>query len=319
MNGDLNLEALNLLPEELLSRMRMRDPVSVDEHLGELIKGGRESLQVVADWDNTLSAYRHEGVRCPSSFGVIDHSRRNTEKTREHAKFLFNKYYPIEVCPVTPKQVKIPLMKEWYSHVYSLYAGSPITKDQLSEIVLEENAFPRIGAESLLDLLDQNDVPVLIFSAGLGDVIEAIIQVRIENMCLRRRLKNLTLISNFLEFDSRGVITGLKGGQELIHMYNKSVHSMAHEDAYFNRHPHRHNILVLGDSPGDSEMAEGIPKVNGILKIGFLNANVQGRLEEFLDLFDIVLCEDDTMDVPLAILGLILGSEDRRKVDDDKL
>ncbi|CAG0883991.1 unnamed protein product [Cyprideis torosa] len=143
MNGDLNLEALNLLPEELLSRMRMRDPVFVDEHLGELIKGGRESLQVVADWDNTLSAYQHEGVRCPSSFGVIDHSRRNTEKTREHAKFLFNKYYPIEVCPVTPKQVKIPLMKEWYSHVYSQYAGSPITKDHLPEIVLQqENAFP---------------------------------------------------------------------------------------------------------------------------------------------------------------------------------
>lgn len=44
--------------------------------------------------------------------------------------------------------------------------------------------------------------------------------------------------------------------------------------AYFQQLSTRTSIILLGDSMGDLTMADGVPSVENILKIGFLNDKV---------------------------------------------
>ena len=50
-------------------------------------------------------------------------------------------------------------------------------------------------------------------------------------------------------------------------------------------------------------MCNGLENPGAVLKIGFLNFKIVERLETYLDLFDIVLIDDQTMDVPISIIN----------------
>ena len=49
---------------------------------------------------------------------------------------------------------------------------------------------------------------------------------------------------------------------------------MCENSDYFQQLQGKTNILLLGDSMGDLTMADGVPGVENILKIGFLNDKV---------------------------------------------
>ena len=71
---------------------------------------------------------------------------------------------------------------------------------------------------------------------------------------------------------SQGVLKGFKG--ELIHVYNKHDGALRNTE-YFKQLKEFCNIILMGDSLGDLSMADGVPNVENILKIGFLNDKVQ--------------------------------------------
>lgn len=72
-------------------------------------------------------------------------------------------------------------------------------------------------------------------------------------------------------FVLQGVLKGFKG--ELIHVYNKHDGALRNTE-YFKQLKDNGNIILLGDSLGDLNMADGVPNVENILKIGFLNDKV---------------------------------------------
>ncbi len=85
----------------------------------------------------------------------------------------------------------------------------------------------------------------------------------------------------------QGVLKGFKG--ELIHVYNKHDGALRSTE-YFKQLKDNGNIILLGDSLGDLTMADGVPNVENILKIGFLNDKVlisfliaQNRTDDFTD------------------------------------
>lgn len=69
----------------------------------------------------------------------------------------------------------------------------------------------------------------------------------------------------------QGILKGFKG--ELIHVYNKHDGALRNTE-YFKQLKDNGNIILLGDSLGDLTMADGVPNVDNILKIGFLNDKV---------------------------------------------
>lgn len=72
----------------------------------------------------------------------------------------------------------------------------------------------------------------------------------------------------------QGFLKGFKG--QLIHTYNKNS-SVCENSRYFQQLQNKTNIILLGDSIGDLTMADGVPGVQNILKIGFLNDKVGSR------------------------------------------
>lgn len=104
-------------------------------------------------------------------------------------------------------------------------------------------------------------------------------------------------------------------------MYNKNA-KFPPANEYFNQEHirSRPNAVLMGDSLGDCSMADGAPGISPpptgpstLLRIGFLDHDVEQRLESYVENFDMVLVDDQTMDVPLAIFEGICGVKSEEK------
>lgn len=166
--------------------------------------------------------------------------------------------------------------------------------------------FNREGYQLFFDHLHEHSIPLLIFSAGIGDILEEIIhQAGVFH-------SNVKVISNYMDFDetvsgpreklfrrmlrqktdfffystvSQGMLKDFKG--ELIHIYNKREGALLNT-GHFQELRTRPNVLLLGDSLGDLNMADGVQDMENILKIGFLNDKVRSdhqQLQRFPRLF----------------------------------
>lgn len=63
---------------------------------------------------------------------------------------------------------------------------------------------------------------------------------------------------------------------------------MCENSGYFEQLQGKTNILLLGDSMGDLTMADGVPGVENILKVGFLNDKVGRRPGFFMAGFSFI-------------------------------
>ncbi|XP_005584257.3 7-methylguanosine phosphate-specific 5'-nucleotidase isoform X2 [Macaca nemestrina] len=264
------------MAEEVSTLMKatvlMRQPGRVQEIVGVLRKGGGERLQVISDFDMTLSRFAYNGKRCPSSYNILDNSKIISEECRKELTALLHHYYPIEIDPHRTIKEKLPHMVEWE------------------------------GYKTFFNTLYHNNIPLFIFSAGIGDILEEII----------RQMKvfhpNIHIVSNYMDFNEDGFLQGFKG--QLIHTYNKNS-SVCENSGYFQQLEGKTNVILLGDSIGDLTMADGVPGVQNILKIGFLNDKVEERRERYMDSYDIVLEKDETLDVVNGLLQHILCQGDQ--------
>ena len=116
--------------------------------------------------------------------------------------------------------------------------------------------------------LHRRGIPILIISAGLGNVI---LQV-LKNYGLL--VDNLKIVANYVLCDSNDEVT-LKHGEQVVHPYNKQNVSLSLSDNYFKHISYCHNVILLGDSLGDLHMSRGVVNPENILTIGFLNEKVK--------------------------------------------
>lgn len=288
---------IEMMPEFQKKTVHIKDPARVEEIICGLIKGGAAKLQVITDFDMTLSRFSHNGKRCPSCHNVIDNCKYISDECRKKLYELKEKYYAIEIDPELTNKEKYPFMVEWYTKSHTLLIEQRLNRNKLEEVVKNSDIMLKEGYETFFDKLNEHTIPVFIFSAGLGDVLEeAIRQSGVY-------YPNVKVVSNFMDFDENGVIKGFKG--ELIHVYNKHDGALRRTE-YFSHLKEHSNIVLLGDSLGDLSMADGVPNVENILKIGYLNDKVEELLEKYMDSYDIVLVKDETLDVANSILQKIL-------------
>lgn len=117
-----------------------------------------------------------------------------------------------------------------------------------------------------LECLHDAQVPVLIFSAGFGDLVQGLLHKYALDY------PNIHVIANLMEFDDDKQLVGFK--EPLIHTFNKNESVIPANCQYFEELANRSNVILLGDSIGDITMAQGVHKPGAVLKIGFLNEMV---------------------------------------------
>ncbi|NWI97406.1 5NT3B nucleotidase, partial [Pitta sordida] len=285
------------VPELDKATVRTLRPERVRRIIRSLREQGAAKLQVISDFDMTLSRFACNGRRCPTSYNILDTSRVISEASKKKLQDLLHYYYPIEIDPSRTLEEKRPLMVEWWTRAHELLAQQKIHKHDIAQIVRESEAMLRDGFKEFFDQLLKSNIPLFIFSAGIGDILEEIIrQANVFH-------PNIKVVSNYMGFDEKEVLTHFK--EPLIHTYNKN-NTVLQGTAYFQQLSTRTNIILLGDSMGDLTMADGIPTVENILKIGFLNDKVEERRGTYLEAYDIVLESDETLDVVNGILRYIL-------------
>ncbi|KAK2971305.1 hypothetical protein RJ640_001331 [Escallonia rubra] len=242
-------------------------------YLGFVYVGlGANLVQVIADFDATLTKYWIDGRRGQSSHGLLQQGNPEYDAKRQK---LYEYYHPLEFNPRIPVGEKTKLMEEWWGKTHALLIEGGLTYDAIKNSVATSFIAFRDGVVELFEFLEERNVPVLIFSAGLADIIEEVLRQK-----LHRSFKNVKIVSNRMVFDQNGHLVSFKG--KTIHSLNKNEHAL---DMAAPVHDHlgeddlpidesalvkkRTNVLLLGDHLGDLGMSDGLIYERRI-SVGFL-------------------------------------------------
>lgn len=198
------------------------------------------------------------------------------------AKELFAKYSPYEKSLELSLEEKKAKMCEWWTTHLELLVESGVTKEIIDTIVKSQPKMFRKGTDIFFAELNNLEIPLLIFSAGIGDIIDSLMNLN------KFVYPNIHTISNYFRYDQHGKAIGYNSDQ-IIHTFNKNETSIA-KNPYSSQIQNRKNVILLGNSQGDITMADGI-QTDTLLKIGFLDKPNQdgSELKKFLEIYDVVI------------------------------
>ncbi|KAL6637525.1 hypothetical protein ACP70R_025097 [Stipagrostis hirtigluma subsp. patula] len=329
------------------------DPVALARKAAAIRAAGPGKLQVIADFDGTLTRYWYDGARGQSSHGLL---RQGNEEYDAKREALYEHYHPIEICPDVPLPEKAKLMEEcgngesslsffkvWHScephgsrhlkpviilalliiwnsvcinnqmqgeweKTHGLLIEGGLTYESIKKSVADASIAFRDGVVELFEFLEEREIPVLVFSAGLADIIEEVFRQK-----LHRSFKNIKIVSNRMVFNEEGRLVAFKGNSQkanagkTIHVLNKNEHALdmaapVHDNLGdpngsvddYSLVKKRTNVLLLGDHIGDLGMSDGLNYENRIA-VGFLNSNIEKSLKDYSKAFDIVYLNDAPM------------------------
>jgi len=249
-----------------------------------MIKAGADNLHILSDFDRTITyGTTAEGKRTETVISQIRSSPKYLgEDYSRKAHELFDIYRPIEISTEIPFLEKKAKMYEWWKKHFNLLIECGFSKKTIEQVVKERPLKFRKGSLDVIKLLNSRNIPLVFMSAAPGDML-------IEYLKKDNLLKeNVFVVSNMYEFDKKG--RAVKILEPIIHTLNKTETSLKNYPIY-EKLKNRKNVILLGDEIGDIGMAEGLDYDN-IIKIGFLNENVEERLALYKENFDVVLLGD---------------------------
>jgi HAD superfamily hydrolase (TIGR01544 family) len=288
----INMDALLEWCQHEYNHVKAKDWQAVKEKLGKL---HLEHTHIIADFDMTLTKYWDPttGKRSMSSHGAFENWSGLKKEVKDRMDELYKKYYPIEVSSTIPYEEKYRAMVEWWTGAHDAILELKITKQDVVQMVKEAKFVFRPMLHEFIDLVTELKVPLLVFSAGLGDVIRETLNAYWTD--------DINIVSNRMIFDSNDVCVGFK--DPLIHVFNKNEAGIANEQ-HALRIQSRSSVILMGDSLGDLKMADGI-KHDVKLTIGFLNHDMDRLLPSYLDAFDIVLTNDTSLEFMIILLNCL--------------
>lgn len=238
------------------------------------------------------------GEKVLTSFGMFNKCKSLPRSYIDESRRLFDKYRPIEVDPNIPLDEKVPAMIEWWRLSGEILKGFSLPRQELDEVAARYKNSLRDRTHEMFRELYADNIPCLVFSAGLGDSVMSVLKHA--NILY----PNVKVVSNFLQYKDGDEIDGLGDPARMIHTFNKNETALEGTD-YYDLVRDRDHVIVMGDSLGDAKMANGVPSQSHVLKIGFLYDHPEENLPAYLTAFDLVLIDDQTMDVPRSIIDLV--------------
>jgi len=270
----------------------IRDKSRFEKKLHSVKQLGPSGLHVVTDFDRTLTRASING-RTHSTFSLLwDYL---SPESYERAQKLFGKYYPIERSLTIPQLEKEQSMIEWWQHAIDNLVASGLTREMLEDVISSDKLVLRDGAEDFFASLEQNQIPLLILSSGIGDIINYSVQLRKDTN------QGIHVLSNFFDYDELGKVSGYSS--DVIHSFSKRQ-KLFQDDRYWGQVENRENVLILGDTLGDADMVDN-DDYDTVLRIGYLNENIEQQKDPFSEAFDVLILGDVGMDYINGLMGEI--------------
>ena len=242
-----------------------------------------EQLCVVSDWDRTLTKARTEDGQDATSYSAIAHGAYLGEAYRVEMDRLYARYRPIEISQTISHRKKQKAMRDWWAAALAMMQKYGLTEDIIEDIAAREFMRLRDSATDFFNILADRDIPLLILSAGIGNVISKFLKVR------ALLTSNVTVTANKLIFDTQGVVAGFC--EPVIHSFNKARHASNPQGC----------VLLLGDTIEDAQMVTDAD-ADCVIRMGFLNEAVEENRAAYLRAYDIVICNDASMKPVIKLL-----------------
>ena len=243
----------------------------------------KENFYVITDFDRTLTTKESE-----PSIGIVPQFLGG-ECLEERTK-IFEYYRPLELDYTIKEQEKQKIMKEWANKSFT-FLSKYITQDIIYKALENANIHFREGAKEFLVEMDNRDIPVIIMSSGVGNIVRAFLE---KEGCL---FDNIKIVSNFFEFDNGKTHIDLNS---LMATSNKEYNKIPQNIR--NQLEEKETALLFGDLIEDIKMTNK-EKLSNTITFGFLDANVEDNLERFNKNFDVVLAGDEDFDSVKQVLN----------------
>jgi len=262
-------------------------------------KDGVEKLHVLADFDRTLTKAFVNGENTPSLISVLRDEDYLTPDYPKKAKAFYEKYHAIEISPDISIEEKTKLMKEWWTKHFQLLIDSNLNIKDIEQAMKSSNLIFRDRVSELLDILKDNDIPLVVLSSsGIG---RESIASYLKNK--QKLFENIHIISNSFNWDKNG--KAISVNQPVIHGMNKNETVIDSFPEIYNTVKDRKNVILLGDSISDIDMITGFDYDN-LIKIGFLNENIEENLENYKQKYDVLILNDSSAEFIVNLLQEIL-------------
>lgn len=233
------------------------------------------NVYVVADFDRTIT-----NGNSKTSWSILANSNLVPKSYISERQELYDYYRPIEIDEDIEYSYKLQKIKEWFQKHIELFVKYKISKDIFEDAATNLRVMEfRPYAKEFIEFLHENNIPLIIISAGIGNFIESFLE---HNNCY---FDNIYVSSNKIIFKD-GIAVGVD--DNIIHSFNKNEVSLP--DNISDKIKTRENVILLGDQVSDLNMVD---KNNHkeVITIGLLTDD--SSKEVMVSNFDIVCEEKD--------------------------
>ncbi len=236
------------------------------------------NFYVIMDFDQTIT------TGSTDSWTILQNPNIMNPNFSKDSLLLYEKYGPIELDYSLDAITKSNYLKEWYLNVMDLTYSYGLSYSKLLACVKYGNMSFRDGFKDFLDCLHDYNIPVIILSAGIGNVITQTLKL---NNCF---YDNVHIVSNFIKFEDDKM---LPFNDDIIHTSNKSIDKLP--DYIYKEIKNKDYILLFGDLIEDLNMVhkEDLSKT---ISFGFLEKNVDKNFELYKQRFDVVMTDNASFD-----------------------
>lgn len=245
------------------------------------IKLNKDNFYVITDFDCTLT----EGGSF-STWRVLCYSGLLGDDFQD-------KYMKIHADTEPDKnavdEVKAKTYEKRFKKFMNLLEDSGFNEEILKRAVRETELKLRDGAKEFLRKMQEMDVPVIIISSSIGNVIKEYLKF---NKCY---YSNIIIYSNFYDFRK-------KNKKHICNVTPYFKNRIIHSDDLRNIIQNRKYILLSGDLIEDINMVDK-DKLKDTITVGFFEQKIEENLDKYNEAFDIVLTENTSFENIIEIIS----------------
>ena len=235
------------------------------------IKLNKDNFYVLIDFDRTLT--KGHSISC---WRVLYYSNLLGKDFQKKYDEIHDKTFPKDN---ESKEIKKQAYSDRFKEYMELLKQNNFNNDIVRKAVQATDLQLRDGAKEFLNKMYHMNVPVIIVSCSIGNVLKEYLKF---NDCY---YENIQVYANY--FDNRG--------NHICNVTPYNKNEIVFSEKVKDKISNRKYILLLGDIIDDISMVSE-EKLNDTIAVGFLDKRTEQNLETYKSNFDIVLTDNASFD-----------------------
>lgn len=133
--------------------IHIRDCKEVARKIHEIRRQGSSNLQIMTDYDQTLTKLKHvDGKKADSSFKALQDSEFVPDEVRVLTRELYEKYHKVELDLTLPPEEKSVHMVDWWEGNFKHFIQMGLKLEDHGNVVLNSRLLLRHGITDLLKI-----------------------------------------------------------------------------------------------------------------------------------------------------------------------